>query len=71
MPHGINSGFYIPRDKAGIIKMIKPSWNGKKSILYEMSKKRLIAILHTIRRKQMENLMSGKPRFKISETDLK
>ena len=57
MSYRINSGYYVPRTKAELLKAILPAWNGRKTDLREMSVKRLRAIFHRVRQDTINKLM--------------
>lgn len=59
MPYRMNSGYYVPRSKADLIKEIKPRWKGLKGDLQKMSTKRLRAIFCRIRQETIDRLLTN------------
>jgi len=51
------SGYYVPRSKKDLLAALLPTWKGKRTDLREMGVKRLRAIYHCLKQKNMTELM--------------
>lgn len=57
MTYSTFSQYYVPRHKKDLLTALLPSWEGSKTDLRQMSIRRLRAVFHTTRQKQLRELM--------------